>query len=344
INNINILNILNKYFCFSFLFLCTGTNAGIYVTPYIGSTDFFDGCEKDRISCDKKSYSYGAHVGFQLYHDLAIELGYNNYGSVEAKYPALENDNQVATYTADTQSLEFGLVKSFPIHQDFKVRFTGGASYWFVDMNGEETNYTIRKSSNGISPYLSTSLIYKIDDNLSFDSGLKWVNSVGSSSTGESSIYQIFLGMTYNFNNQSDLNKPIKYLKDMPQKEVYCNSTDTSYKHDNHTQDTVLTIYFDFDNSHIDKDSSNSLSLLSSKISPGDQLLISAYSDTYGAESYNDALSLRRANEIRLLLLKSGIEKHQIHIINLGEEQNSTAPVSFQRKAIVELIKANRNN
>lgn len=130
---INSINILNKYFCFSFLFLCTGTNAGIYVTPYIGATDFFDGCEKNRISCDKKSYSYGANVGFQLYHDLDIELGYNNYGSVEAKYPALENENRVATYTADTQSLEFGLVKSFPIHQDFEVRFTGGASYWFVD-------------------------------------------------------------------------------------------------------------------------------------------------------------------------------------------------------------------
>ena len=48
---------------------------------------------------------------------------------------------------------------------------------------------------------------------------------------------------------------------------------------------------------------------------------ISGYTDSRGSDEYNDALSLRRANEIKDLLVKEGFKPEQLVAVGYGERR-----------------------
>lgn len=54
---------------------------------------------------------------------------------------------------------------------------------------------------------------------------------------------------------------------------------------------------------------------------PGTYVVIEGYCDERGAEAYNLALGARRANYVRSLLVKQGVDANQLHTISFGKEK-----------------------
>lgn len=57
------------------------------------------------------------------------------------------------------------------------------------------------------------------------------------------------------------------------------------------------------------------------KSHPGTYLMIEGHADERGPEAYNLSLGARRANYVRSLLVKSGVDLNQIHTISYGKER-----------------------
>ncbi len=323
--------------------LSQGTMADMYITPTIGMSYFSGGCESHELSCDTNDISFGATLGYQYSPNIAIELGYQHYGEVEATYPALQNQLLKADYSAKVQSAELGLAYSLPVADSLSLNLIGGAALWFVDMDGKELSYRVNKSSNGLSPYLGTSGSYKLSEQLSVDSGLKWVSSVGSSATGKSDIWQAFIGLTYRFpSNTSTASVPRTY-----DTEPLSASPSTSSVFSDKVKSTVkeeqsLTLYFDFDSSQLSPDSLVKLKSFTQGMSEKQSILIIASTDDTGTNHYNDNLSIRRAKSIRSALLHENIKKQRIKITALGEEvQSLSVPNSQRRSATIKIYNHN---
>ncbi len=57
------------------------------------------------------------------------------------------------------------------------------------------------------------------------------------------------------------------------------------------------------------------------KTHPGTYVVIEGHADERGPEAYNLALGSRRANYVRTLLVKQGVDLNQIHTISYGKEK-----------------------
>ncbi len=57
------------------------------------------------------------------------------------------------------------------------------------------------------------------------------------------------------------------------------------------------------------------------KAHPGTNVIVEGYCDERGPESYNQALGTRRANHVRSLLIKEGVNPDQLHTISYGKEK-----------------------
>ena len=53
---------------------------------------------------------------------------------------------------------------------------------------------------------------------------------------------------------------------------------------------------------------------------PSDLLLIEGHTDERASASYNMALGMRRANHIRQLLVKNGVDLNRIYTVSRGKE------------------------
>lgn len=61
------------------------------------------------------------------------------------------------------------------------------------------------------------------------------------------------------------------------------------------------------------------------KSHPNTYIVVEGHADERGPEAYNLSLGARRANSVRALLVKRGVDMNQIHTISYGKEK----PVSF---------------
>lgn len=57
------------------------------------------------------------------------------------------------------------------------------------------------------------------------------------------------------------------------------------------------------------------------KKNPRASILIEGHTDPRASAAYNMALGMRRANHVRVLLIKQGVDKHQIYTVSCGKEK-----------------------
>jgi parvulin-like peptidyl-prolyl isomerase len=87
-------------------------------------------------------------------------------------------------------------------------------------------------------------------------------------------------------------------------------------------QSVLASVYFDFDKVSVRakyRAVLDSLALLLKSQSGG--ILVAGYCDKGGADDYNTALALRRANRVKDLLVKAGIEAARIEVKSLGKKE-----------------------
>ena len=90
----------------------------------------------------------------------------------------------------------------------------------------------------------------------------------------------------------------------------------------NKNEELMQIIYFDFDKFNLSEVSKGKIELfLDNYGSMINQYLIVGHTDTKGSKKYNLSLSLKRAEVIKQLLVKNGINKSNVKILGKGEEK-----------------------
>ncbi len=101
----------------------------------------------------------------------------------------------------------------------------------------------------------------------------------------------------------------------------------------------LTTVYFDFDRYTVGSAERAKLDAISGR-ARATKIIVAGYTDQFGTEEYNLALSDRRANSVRDYLVGLGCANANIEIIALGEQQADKNAAGRQsgakdRKAIV---------
>ena len=87
--------------------------------------------------------------------------------------------------------------------------------------------------------------------------------------------------------------------------------------------ETLETIYFDYNQSHIREDSKAVLTRIAEIMSTGgnESLEIEGHCDSRGSTEYNLHLGERRARAVRKYLVTQGVSPNRLQIISYGEER-----------------------
>ena len=89
---------------------------------------------------------------------------------------------------------------------------------------------------------------------------------------------------------------------------------------DNSSQpgEKLAEIHFDFDSTKISQDYQKTIIDLIPSVM-GKPLLLYGYTDDIGSESYNDALALARAQNVKLFLITQGLAEPEVHVDGSGK-------------------------
>ncbi len=85
----------------------------------------------------------------------------------------------------------------------------------------------------------------------------------------------------------------------------------------------TIALYFEFDEDHMNPRTERQLEIVAQilRTDPGKKLTLSGHTDAVGSESYNDALSARRASVVRDHLVRAGVSPEQIITVAKGASQ-----------------------
>ena len=101
--------------------------------------------------------------------------------------------------------------------------------------------------------------------------------------------------------------------------------------------DQFPNVLFNFNKSTVDESALDTLNINPSRIGPNDVIWVKGYADPTGDEAYNQALSRKRAEFLRhLVIQKYNLKDSQVRLTEFGEDQRPGIPNSQKRR--VEII------
>lgn len=94
-------------------------------------------------------------------------------------------------------------------------------------------------------------------------------------------------------------------------------------------------VFFDFDKSDLTPAAQDTIRKAANayRTKGGAQIKASGHTDRAGTEAYNMALSLRRANAVKAMLVREGVPETDISVVALGESQPMVATADGVREA-----------
>lgn len=100
------------------------------------------------------------------------------------------------------------------------------------------------------------------------------------------------------------------------------------------------TVYFDFDVSTPKSDEANKIANQAEWLKANDfkQVIIEGYTDIYGTREYNLALGERRANSIKEILVKNGVDPKKIKVVSYGKEHLADHDVQWKNRRSITKV------
>jgi outer membrane protein OmpA-like peptidoglycan-associated protein len=108
--------------------------------------------------------------------------------------------------------------------------------------------------------------------------------------------------------------------------------------------DTLISkevILFDFNSAHVDSTQHDKLTSFISASSPSQTIVLNGFADSKGSKTYNNTLSLKRAQAVRYILIKNGVPPEKIKVNAFGM-RNPVAPNTLKGKDNPEGRRLNR--
>ncbi|CAM3717012.1 Outer membrane protein A precursor [Vibrio aerogenes CECT 7868] len=269
----------------------------------LGGTWLDDSCLSGE-KCDDDSFGGGIFTGYEFSRHIAVELGYDYLG----KFTGGGLDDK--TVTAVTVAPKFNL----PLTEDFSAYIKAGMG--FVNFgDGDDASFLGAVGGEYmILPNLGLRLEYQRLTDMSND----FVRAKGNLLT---------LGLSYKFGQESEPHQPL-IVKPAPKPEKVMvapapvpvpaekekPAEPKMYKKSLSGTNTFAT-----DSATLT--STESLQEVVDILSryPQAKVMITGYTDSRGAEAYNQQLSERRAKSVSQFLMSKGIEAERISAKGMGE-------------------------
>ncbi len=287
----------------------------VYVGAKAGLVHGHNACESHNIACDNDALGAGLFAGYELNDWLALEAGYNYFGSMKADYPALGHSDVSAPYSGKVQGIELGAKPYWHWNDSTSVFVKAGTLAWWTDVTGDEVGYQHNARDNGWSPMLGAGLDIAITDNLSARLEYQWFNNIGGSATGGSSINMLSGGMSYRFGSKTTEPAAIAPVTPSQPEKVEVMALQLS--------ELAGMVLFEYNSANLTSVMVDALQPVLKRLhdDPQAQLIIHAHTDSRGSSAYNQKLSERRALSVNNYFVGKGIAVSRMTLDARGETQ-----------------------
>ncbi len=211
-----------------------------------------------------------------------------------------------------------------------------GLAYWYIEKSTREVSFP---GYFGVSPSFGVGVNYKINQNLRLNIGYQYIHNVGKSEVYRYDSYGLLLELNYKFNSKSPLNiekepnletvakalktnrtfeekiEPKSVIEELKVEEIKpikfifsSHSTGGAYAFD--ANSTAIGQAF---REELKEVSDILLNHVNAKVN------IVGHTDSVGSASYNQILSLRRAQTVADTLIDFGVKPSQINVSGAGE-------------------------
>ncbi|MDB1125487.1 OmpA family protein [Vibrio algarum] len=299
----------------------------VYLGSKLSWSYVHNACEPQQLSCDKDMLGGGIYGGVQWNKWIATEIGYLDFGDVDAVYPALMNASIKAPYSSEIKGIEFSLKPSIQINDKLTVFGKVGALAWQNEVKGREIDFDYTKSEKGWDALFGLGTEYALNDQWFLRAEFQQFPNLGGHETGRSNISMLSAGITYRFitkqkNKVPTVTNPHPVANKTIQNNhnIYDQVDKTERNKTELTNKELPVVLFGFDSYSLSDAMKNELNLIVGylKEHPNTHVLASGYTDGIGTDPYNKALSIRRATAVKNYLTSQGIETHRIQVEGLG--------------------------
>lgn len=296
-----------------------------YAGAKAGWASFHDGLTQFRTSVmdyQRNFVTYGVFGGYQITDNLAVELGYDDFGRAKLK----SGKKTIIKHT--THGAHLTLKASYPVLTDLDVYARVGAALVRSDYKA----YYGMTVVDGVGHDLQTSAVfaggleYAIIPSLALRVEYQWLNNVGKKSGYRPDIGSVTAGLSYRFGQ-------VEHTPEIVTKKF-------SFSSD---------VLFDFNKSNLKEGGSQTLDNMTAEVNNSGlsnlNYNVAGYTDRIGSDAYNQKLSEKRAETVANYLVSKGVEQTNVTAVGYGE----TSPVTGSncdavngRKALIACLAPDR--
>lgn len=287
--------------------------------------------------------TYSMYLGGGITEQVYWDLRYQNVFDLEAN-----------NIKADVDVFDVGLKYRYSFDDsNFSVFGRVGISHW----NLKKTGLLISKERiSDESPTFDAGFGYRLSTSLDLTSSYRYIDKIGSASTGHFDAHSWLFGITYYFGNRtvvSDINDHIELVptpleiseNTKPIIEQNIDEKDVLLK--NELQDDLevyaskpLNIKFATNSSLVTHYNEKQVSEIYSLLEryPNLQVYLVGHTDSSGQEKYNLWISQKRAKAVSDMFIEYGISSKRIHAKGVGEKfasKKSSAPLDRRVQVIL---------
>jgi len=177
-------------------------DTGFYIGGALGQSQAKDACDPSGLGfsggCDDKDGTWKIFGGYNFNRNLAVELGYVDFGEFNATGSTALG--LPATASVEAQAIELLAIGSFPITQQLYAYVKGGAFRWDADSRVAIGAVSAATGDDGTDWTVGLGLRYDFTRNVGARIQYQRYNNVGNAgSTGNSDIDQWTIGVMYRF-------------------------------------------------------------------------------------------------------------------------------------------------
>lgn len=307
-----------------------------YVGAKAGWASFHDGiqytADANRIGYNRNSVTYGVFGGYQIIDNLAVELGYDDFGRAKFR----RGGENILKHT--NHGAHLSLKGSYPVLEGLDVYGRVGAalvrsdykSYYNTLFNGLSRQHSLK-----VSPVFAAGLEYSLPSlpELAFRLEYQWVNRVGKVEDArgyrvdyQPSIGSVTAGLSYRFGQGQAPMAPEVVTK------TFTLNSDVTFGFNKANLKTEAKSVLDGIYGEIAQVSSPSVD-------------VAGYADRIGKDAANQKLSQRRAETVANYLVSKGVAPQSITATGYGEANpvtGNTCDAVKGRKALIACLAPDR--
>jgi OOP family OmpA-OmpF porin len=178
------------------------SNLGFYAGAAVGQAKFKDACTGITGTgftggCDDKDTAWKVFGGYQFHRNVAVELGYVDFGEATANGTLL---GLPASAGADAKAIELVAVGMIPLTQQFSAYAKGGAYRWDIDTRVTAGALAAGGGDDGTDFTYGVGLKYDFTRNIAARLEFQRYNNLGeTNTTGQSDVNMWTVGVMFKF-------------------------------------------------------------------------------------------------------------------------------------------------